>query len=181
MNQRRGNGDWITQLEQLKLAGERKADPGKDTNWSQIEEFELTERIGKLVTEVNRAAGYHILGMVDFLPPQKDILRVSFDKQHVKHCMEVAIQERGIVLTFSSRKRARNILGRFFSSNLTGIRSTIVWEQVIRPQEILERNIQAWLSYLLSGFDKQFRLDQILQASLENESGLAVAVRKLSA
>ena len=182
MNQRRGNGDWIIpHLERLKLAGGRESDPGKEIYWSQVEDFELTERVGKLVTEVNRRVGYHLLRMVDYLPHQKDILRVSFEEKHVKHSMEISIQERGIVLMFSTKKLARNILSRFFSSNNAEIRSTIIWEQVIRPQEILDQNIQGWLSYLLSGLDKRFRLDQILQASLENEASFEAGIQKLSA
>ncbi len=182
MNQRRGNGDWIIpHLERLKLASERKTDPGKEIFWSQVENFELTERVGKLVTEVNRRVGYHLLRMVDYLPQQKDILRVSFEERQVKHSMEISIQEPGIVLMFSSKKLSRSILSRFFSSNPEEVRSTVVWEQVIRPQEILDQNIQGWLSYLLSGLDKRFRLDQILQASLENEARFEAGIQKLSA
>jgi len=119
--------------------------------------------------------------MVDYLPQQKDILRVSFEERQVKHSMEISIQEPGIVLMFSSKKLSRSILSRFFSSNPEEVRSTVVWEQVIRPQEILDQNIQGWLSYLLSGLDKRFRLDQILQASLENEARFEAGIQKLSA
>ncbi len=182
MNQRRGNNDWINpQLKRLNLAGEKRVDPGQDTYWSQIEESELTERIGKLVTEVNRAAGSHILSMVDFLPPQKSILRVSFIKGRFKHSMEILIRDSGIVLVFSTRKHAGIDWGRLFSVISLRNRSTVVWEQVIHPGQVVEQNIQAWLSYLLSGLDKKFRLDQMLLASLEHEAGLETALRKISA
>jgi hypothetical protein len=59
--------------------------------------------------------------------------------------------------------------------------STVVWEQIIRPVEVLDQNIQAWLSYLLSGLDKKFRLDQILHASPIPEADLGAALRKASA
>jgi hypothetical protein len=59
--------------------------------------------------------------------------------------------------------------------------STLVWEQYIYPEEVLEQNIQAWVSYLLSGLDKKFRLDQILNASPTAEADLSEALRKASA
>lgn len=182
MNPRRGNDDWINpQLKRLNLAGQKTVNPALDTYWSQIEESELTERIGKLVTEVNRAAGYHILRMVDFLPPQKSILRVSFIKGRYKHSMEILIRDSGIVLLFSTRKHSGiDWLGLFSAISMRN-RSTVVWEQVIHPGQIAEQNIQSWLSYLLSGLDKKFRLDQILQASLEHEAGLQEAFRNISA
>jgi hypothetical protein len=59
--------------------------------------------------------------------------------------------------------------------------STLVWEQTIHPEEISERNIQAWISYLLSGLDKKFRLDQILHDSPFPEADLSADLRKASA
>ena len=160
---------------------ERDEDLAQNTYWRQIEECELTDRVGKLVSEVNRAAGYHVLEMVDFLPPQKNVLRVSFHQRRVKHNMEIAIRESGILLMFSTTRHVPTGWGRYISDHSMKSDSTLVWEQTIHPEEILEQNIQAWLSYLLSGLDKKFRLDQILQASPTTHAGLNAIPRKASA
>jgi hypothetical protein len=119
--------------------------------------------------------------MVDFLPPQKNVLRVSFDQHRVKHNLEIVIRESGILLMFSTTRRGSTGWGRYVSFRSMRNKSVLVWEEIIHPEEILEQNIQAWVSYLLSGLDKKFRLDQILQASLTAEAGLNAILRKISA
>lgn len=182
MNQRHGNEYWINPLlERLDLVRENEDQP-RDGYWRQIEDCELVERVGKLIVEVNRAAGYRILGMVDFLPPQKNILRVSFERGQVKHNLEVVIRASGIFLMFSTTRRNATGWRRYFSTyTVRKNNSTLVWEQIIHPGEISEQNIQAWISYLLSGLDKKFRLDQILHASLGPGAALSESLRKASA
>jgi hypothetical protein len=183
LSQSRGNDHWINPLlTRLNLVrNEEEEDLARRTYWDQIEACRLAERVGRLVTEVNREAGYHVLEMVEFLPPQKNILRISFDRQRVKHNLEIVIRDSGIVLMFSTTRRFSTGWGRYVSIHAGRRSSTLVWEQNLRPEEILEQNIQAWLSYLLSGLDKQFRLDQILQATQSADAGLSEALRKLSA
>jgi hypothetical protein len=182
VSQRRGNDYWINPLlKRFNLVRKSEADLARDTCWRQIEEFDLSDRIGRLVAEVNRAAGYHILEMLDFLPPQKSVLRVGFDRQRVKHSLEIVIRESGIVLMFSTRRRVSVGWGRYISSHSMRRNSTLVWEQYIHPEEILDQNIQAWVSYLLSGLDKKFRLDQILHDSSTADADLNAALRKASA
>lgn len=183
MNQSRGNDHWINPLlTRLNLVRNREEeDLARRAYWDQIDKCQLAERVGRLVTEVNREAGYHVLEMVEFLPPQKNILRVSFDRQRIKHNLEIAIRDSGIVLMFSSTKRALGGWARYMSNHPGRRNSTLVWEQDIYPEAVLEQNIQAWLSYLLSGLDKQFRLDQILKAAPSEDAGLSETLRKLSA
>jgi hypothetical protein len=182
LNQRRGNESWIAPLlERLNLVRETEEDLAQDMCWRQIEECELVERIGRLVVEVNRAARYRVLEMVDFLPPQKNVLRISFEQGQVKHNLEFAIRESGIVLMFSTTKMDSTGWKRYVSTHSMKSNSTLVWEQVIHPEEILEENVRAWISYLLSGLDKKFRLDQILHASTTRETDLSAALRKASA
>lgn len=182
MSQRRGNEYWINPLlQRLNLVRKSDADLARDMCWRQIEECELSDRIGKVVSEVNRAAGYHILEMLDFLPPQKNVLRVTFDRLRVKHSLEIVIRESGIVLMFSTRRRLPIGWGRYISTRSMRHNSTLVWDQIIHPADVLDQNIQAWISYLLSGLDKKFRLDQILHASSTAEQELNEAFRKASA
>jgi hypothetical protein len=182
LNPRRENERWINPLlKQLDLVHKRDEDLPQNAYWRQIEEFELAERIGKLVVEVNRAAGHRVLEMVDYLPPQKNVLRVSFIRQRVKHNFEIAIRDSGIAVMFSTTRLAPTGWRRYISGHNARSNSTLVWEEIIYPREILEQNIQAWISYLLSGLDKKFRLDQILQASETTDSSLNAALRKISA
>jgi hypothetical protein len=182
VNERRGNDHWISPLlKRLDLVAKNKEDPGGNSYWRQIEECELVERVGRLVTEVNRVAGYHVLEMTDFLPPQKNVLRVSFDQDRLKHYLEIAIRESGIVLMFSTAKRASTKWGGYVRIHSIRKHTMLVWEQVIHPEEVLEQNIQAWISYLLSGLDKRFRLDQILHSSPTSEDEISAALRKASA
>jgi hypothetical protein len=182
LNQRRGNDLWINPLlTRLNLVGQREQDLARNAHWREIEECEITERIGRLVTEVNRAAGYHVLEMVEFLPPQKNILRVSFERNRAKHRLELAIRDRGIVLMFSSTKGIFTGWRNRLTSRSGRKTSSLAWEEFVEPEEISEQNIQAWLSYLLSGLDKKFRLDQILQASLTPDGEVSESLRKASA
>lgn len=179
MSQRRGNEYWINPLlQRLNLVRTREEDLARSGYWQQIEKCDLSDRIGRLVADVNRAAGYHVLEMVDFLPPQKNVLRVSFDRRRIKHTLELVIRDSGIALMFATTRRLPGGWGIFGSSRTTR-HSTLVWEEFVQPEEILDQNIQAWISYLLSGLDKKFRLDQILHAAPEAE--LNTAFRKASA
>jgi hypothetical protein len=182
LNQRQGNDYWISPLlSKLNLIKAEEANADPRHYWKSIEECKLLERIGKVTAEINGAAGYHVLQMVEYLPPQKKVIHISFKRKRVKHRLELVLRNEGILLVFST---ARHILPRwdcFFRQASLKDNSTVVWEQIIRPEEILEENIQAWLSYLLSGLDKKFRLDQILRASASQETALDAALRKASA
>jgi hypothetical protein len=182
LSQRRGNEHWINPLlERLDLVREKEKDLARNACWKKIEECELVERIGKLVVEVNRVAGYRVLEMVDFLPPQKNVLRVSFERGPIKHNLEFAIRESGIALMFSTTNRSWTAWRPRFSTHSKRSNSTLAWDQIVHPEEISEENIQAWISYLLSGLDKKFRLDQILHDSPAPDADLSAALRKLSA
>jgi hypothetical protein len=182
VSQRRGNEYWINPLlQKFNLVRKKEEDIVRKGFWDRIEKCELSDRVGKVVAEVNRTAGYHILEIVDFLPPQKNVLRISFDRRRIKHYLELAIRQGGVVLMFSTGRRLPTGWGRILSSTRSTRHTTLIWEEAVEPEEILDQNIQAWISYLLSGLDKKFRLDQILHASPDAESELNEALRKASA
>jgi hypothetical protein len=182
LNKRQGNEYWINPLlTKLNLIQPTDSISDPQNYWKSIEEWKLLERIGKVIKEINNAAGYHVLQMVEYLPPQKKVIHVSFNRNHVKHRMEIVLRSEGIVLMFSASRSIAARWDRYFSNTSSKASSTVVWEQIIHPGEILEENIQAWLSYLLSGLDKKFRLDQMLQASANQEAGLNADLRKASA
>jgi hypothetical protein len=182
MNQRTASDHWINPLlQRFNLLRKSEEALARDACWKQIEKCELSDRVGRLVSEVNRTAGYHILELVDFLPPQKNVLRVSFERNRVKHVMEIVIRESGSVLLFSTSRRIATGWGIYMPNRSKRRSTTLVWNQIIYPEEVLEQNIQAWISYLLSGLDKKFRLDQMLHPSETAEADFNEALRKASA
>lgn len=182
MNQRRGNDHWINPLlTQLNLIEFKEMNPDPRHSWQKIEECQLIERIGNVMAEINGAAGYHVLELLEYLPPQKKVLRVSFDRNRVQHNLELVLCNEGILLLFSTSKRVSSGWERYFPQSSMRDNSAVEWEQVIHPEEILSQDIQVWFSYLLSGLDKKFRPDFVSSTSPAADTGLSVALRKASA
>jgi hypothetical protein len=182
LNQKRENDHWISPLlTRLNLIPAKEANSDPRHYWKNIEECQLLERIGRVVAEINEAVGYHVFEMLEYLPPQKKVCHVSFDRNRVQYKMELVLWNEGILLVFSTAKHVSARWDRYFPQSSMKDNSIVVWEQIIRPEEVLDQNIQAWLSYLLSGLDKEFRVDQILRASTAAESDLSAALRKASA
>jgi hypothetical protein len=182
LNPRRGNDHWINPLlTRLNLIPSKEVNTDTWHHWKSIEDCQLLERIGTVVAEINDAASYHVLDMQEYLPPQNTVLRISFDRSRLQYKMELVLRDESILLEFSTAKHISARWDRYFPQSTRKDNSTIVWEQIIRPEEVLDQHIQAWLSYLLSGLDKHFRLDQILRASSNAETDLSAALRKASA
>jgi hypothetical protein len=182
LNREQRKNLWINPLlTQLKLVRKSEEKPDQSIYWNQLEAFQLPERVGRIAAEINEAAGYHLLETLFFLPPQKSVLRVRFDRGRAKHSMEITIRETEIALRFVTLKRVAFGWERYFSGEASGDGSTLVWEQVIRPEEVLEEHIQNWLTYLLSELNREFRPDLASSAVGSAEADLSAALRKASA
>jgi hypothetical protein len=182
MDQRRGTNHWINPLlTKLNLIQAKEMDADFRHYWSQIEECQLLERIGGVIAEINGAAGYHVLELIEFLPPQKKVIRVSFDRNRVRYNMEIVLRSDGILLLFSTSRRFSAGWDRYFHQTSMRHNSAVSWEQMVKPEEILERDIQVWFSYLLSGLEKRFRPDNQEQLIEASNSVLDTAFRKASA
>ena len=151
-------GDRINPIfAQLDLARRNEAPVDPRLYRAQIEECQLPERIGKIVSELNRAAGYHLLEMVEFLPPQKTVLRVSFSKYQTDYEMEIVLGEHSAAVVFYSLKETSKRWVRHFSVFTRRRNRTTFFDLDFRAAEIREENINNWFSYLLSGFEKKFK------------------------
>ncbi len=182
MSQRRENEHWISPLlSELKLVEIKEEVIDPRYLWNQIERNQLMERISTLVAEINDAAGYHLLEMLEFLPPQKKVLFISFDRNGVQHKMEIVLRNQGIFLIFGTVKRFTSGWDRYFAQGSRKENYAKVWEQKICPGEILSKHIQSWLSYLLSGLDRKFRLDGLVPELESAETELRASLRKASA
>jgi hypothetical protein len=175
------NQKWISSLlTQLDL--ERKNEDLVDLKlqWDQLEQCHVPDRIRKVVADVNGAAGYHVLEMLDFLPPQKTVLRVAFSKNPYKHIMEIELSERGATAVFYSVKRIHDAWERYFPNRARKSNRTTVLELDFRPAEVLEQNIESWFSYLVSGFEKSFKPNPTQPSSEVSELRMSAAAGKTS-
>src|ERR1700692_3488953 len=64
-------------------------------SWAQIEECRIVERLGEIVGDINSAAGYSMLELQDYLPPQPTVLRIVFPKWHAEYVLEIIAREHG--------------------------------------------------------------------------------------
>jgi hypothetical protein len=149
--------------------------------WAHLEECRLPERMRKIVADVNGAAGYHVLELLDFLPPQKTVLRVSYSEQRNEHVMQIVVRENGAGVIFYSIRKTRDMWERYFPNrSRKGSRMTVL-DLDLHPMEILEEDIQNWISYLLSGFEKKFKPHAKQQLSESSDLRMSAAVGKASA
>jgi hypothetical protein len=175
-----GHQSWINPLlAQLNLVQEEQSLADFRPDWAKMEECRLQERIRKVVADVNGAAGYHVLELLDFLPPQKTVLRISYSKQDTKHSLEIVVRGSGAVAVFSKKKADK--WERFFPNRSRKGARVTVFEQDFQPAEILEEDIQSWISYLLSGFEKKFKPREKPHLSEKSELRMNAAVGKASA
>jgi hypothetical protein len=182
LNREQRNRLWIDPLlTQLKLVRktEKAADPSAP--WQKIEASRLPDRVGRIAAEINEAAGYHLLETLYYLPPQKNVLCIRFDRNRDKHNMEIALHEAEIVLKFSTSRHVSFGWERYFSGDPLSNNYTVVWEQSIQPLEISDEHVQGWLTYLLSGLNKDFKPDRPVSDATAAESDLSAVLRKASA
>jgi hypothetical protein len=176
------DGDWIDPLLahlDLVRTNEGPVDPGLLR--AQIEECHLPDRIRKVVAEVNRAAGLHLLEFLDFLPPHKTVLRVSFSKDRAEYVLEIELGERGATVIFYCTKNARNAWEHYLPKYARKRYRTTVLELDFHAAEILEKDIGSWFSYLLSGFEKKFKPSPKPQPSVSAGLRMGATLNKKSA
>ena len=115
MNREQRKNLWINPLlTQLKLVRRNEAPSDPNSSWKLIEEAHLTERVGRLAAEINETAGYHLLETLFFLPPQKNVLSVRFDRNRAKHSLGLIILDKQIWLKFATTKHVFLQLGALF-------------------------------------------------------------------
>lgn len=180
MNRGERNNLWINPLlAQLKLVRKTDEIATPETWWKEIEAAHLQDRIARIASEINETAGYHLLESLYFLPPQKNVLRVRFDRNPAKHHMEIIIRGGDVFLKFSSSRHLPFGWARNIGGDLLRRSSSLVWQDIIQPAEVTDDHIQSWLIYLLSGLSKEFRPDIFL--SSRSASELSALLRRASA
>ena len=172
---------WINPLlTHLNLVREEQSLPDFTSHQTQMEECKLPERIRGIVADVNGAAGYHVLELLDFLPPQKTVLRISYFEQQTDHVMEIQLRESGAALVFYSERKTSDKWDRYFQNHARKQKRVEILEQDLYPAEILEEDIRSWVSYVLSGFENKFRPSEKRRFSGESDLRMSAAVGKAS-
>jgi hypothetical protein len=176
------NEKWINSL-LTRLDLVRKNEGLVDFNvfWDELEQCHLPERIRKVVADVNGAAGYHVLELLDYLPPQKTVLHVAFSKNRYKHVMEIELSERGATVVFYSLRKFHDAWERYFPNRARKSNRTTVLELDFHAAEVLDVNIESWFSYLLSGFQKSFKPNPRRLSSERSELRMSAVAGKASA
>jgi hypothetical protein len=176
------NQKWINSLlTQLDLVRKNEGPVDFNVYWDQLDQCHLPERMRKIVADVNGAAGYHVLELLDFLPPQKTVIHVAFSKNRYKHIMEIELSERGATVVFYSLRKFYEAWERYFPNHARKSNRTTVLELDFHAAEVLEENIESWFSYLLSGFDKSFKPNPKQPLSAGSELRMSAVAGKASA
>jgi hypothetical protein len=150
--------------------------------WTQIEEYQLADRISKIVADINEAAGYRVLDLLDFLPPQTTILRVKFSKGYTQYILEIVAREDGAAVVFSSSSKAADLWKHFFRNQSRSRKHSVSLKLDIHPAEILSDDyLQSWFFYLLSEFNNKFKPNAAQPLSEKEHTDFMAAFRKASA
>jgi hypothetical protein len=151
-------------------------------SWAQIEECQIVERLGEMVADINRAAGYSMLELQDYLPPQTTVVRIVFSKWHAEYVLEIIARERGAAeVVFYSLGKISELWRSYFRSQSQSVNPSISLELNIHPAEILSDDLQSWFSYLVSGFKNRLKPNAPRQLSGSEQLESRNAVRKKSA
>jgi len=149
-------GDWVGSL--VKNLDLVHKDPTADLSRFRtlLEESHLPERIRQTAETVNKEVGYHALYLLDFSPPQRSILYLSFSKKKSEYIMEIVLRTAGPSVVFHSVTRAPGAWERYLYGYSRTSGSRIAFNQNFNPAEITDETVRIWFSFLLSGFDKKF-------------------------
>jgi hypothetical protein len=179
----KAENDWINSVLRQKNLIEPKEVHFVDLNpcWAQMGECRMVERIGEMVADINGAAGYCMLELQDYLPPQTTILTIRFCKRYSEFVLEImAREDSAAAVAFYSLSKISDLWEHYFR-NRSRRKPSISLQFNFDPAEILNDDLQRWFFYLLSGFDKKLKPNAAHQMSEKEHTEFSAAVRKKSA
>jgi hypothetical protein len=179
----KAQNDWINSLliQNLVQPGEEDSVDLKSCR-AQIEESQMTERMRQMVADINRAAGYYMLELHEFLPPQPTILRIGFSKRFAEYFLEIVARDGDpAAVVFYSLSKISELWEQCFPTLSRLRKPSISLELDILPAEILNDDLQRWFTYLLSGFKNKFKPRAARHISEKGYNEFNAAARKKSA
>jgi hypothetical protein len=150
----------------------REKEPGVDPNGfrTQLDKYQLPERIRETAAAINEEMGYQALYLLDYLPPQHSVLRVSISKNKIEYIMKIVIRASGPAVVFYSVTRGYGLWRKFISKVSHSAGSHIAFEQNFMPATITDEITRGWFCFLVSGFEKKFKPE--MSDSDERPSGV---------
>jgi hypothetical protein len=179
----KAENDWINSVLIQQILAQHEEGHFVDLKpcWDQMGECRMVERIGEMVADINGAAGYFMLELQDFLPPQTTVLTIRFSKRFAEYVLEIMAREDGAAaVVFYSLSKISDLWEHYFR-NQSRRKPSISLKLDFHPAEIVNDDLQRWFSYLLSGFDKKLKPNVAHQMAEKEHTEFSAAVRRKSA
>jgi hypothetical protein len=150
----------------------REQEPSVDLNGfrAQLDKYQLPERIRQTAAAINEEIGYQALYLLDFLPPQHSVVRVSISKNKNEYIMKIVLRASGPAVVFHSVTRGYGSWRKFIYKVSRSAGWHIAFEQNFMPATITDEIIWGWFCFLISGFEKKFKPE--MSHSDERPSGV---------
>src|SRR5579863_337428 len=140
------NSNWIGSLVRKLNLNKKEKEPRADLDnfRTQLDKYEIPERIRQTAAAINEEIGYQALYLLDFLPPQHSVVRISFSKNKTEYVMKIVLRASGPAVVFHS------LTGRYGSwrhyiykvSHSTG--SHLAFQQNFMPAAITDEIMRSW-------------------------------------
>jgi hypothetical protein len=156
--QKNTNGNWIGALvTELNLIKEKESLTDLNRFRAQLEDSQLLERIRKAVADINAEVGYSVLDLMEFLSPQRSVLRLSYSTNKTEYILEIVIRRNGPAVVFHSVDKGSDRWNWYLHGRASSRGSSIALNHNFNPTEITEQIIRTWFAFLLSGFNNKFK------------------------
>ncbi len=148
---------WINPLlEKLDLARPKRIPIDLRALWAELEECRVPDRIHTVAANINHEAGYHVLNLLDYLPPQRSVVRVVYPRNKVEFVMSIVLLANGAAVTFHSARIFTSRWDRYIPGRSSSREHPVEIIRGFQAYEITDGIIQGWFSFLLSGFSREF-------------------------
>jgi hypothetical protein len=137
-----------------------------------LETYRIPERIRQTVTAINEEIGYEALYLLDFLPPQRSVVRLSFFKKKTEYIMKIVLRTNGPAVVFQSVTGAHGSWRHYIYKVSHAMGSRVAFKQTFMPAKITDEIIRSWFRFLLSGFNKKFKPEMLGSIEMPNERGM---------
>lgn len=152
------NSGWIGSLvKKLNLIEEKEPAVDLDSFRAQLDKYQLPERIRQTAAAINEEIGYKAVYLLDFLPPQHSVVRLSFSKNETEYIMKIVLRSNGPAVVFHSVTGAYGSWQHYIYKVSHPVGSRVAFNQTFIPANITDEIMRGWFCFLLSGFDKKFK------------------------
>jgi hypothetical protein len=163
------NSDWIGSLvKEAKLIKEKEPVVDLDHSRMQLDKYQIPERVRQTAAAINKKIGDQALYLLDFLPPQRSVVRLSFSKNKTEYIMKIVLRNSGPAVIFQSVAGVHGSWQRYIYGASHAGGSRVAFKQTFIPAKITDEMIRSWFRFLLSGFAKKFKPE--MSGSVETPS-----------